>query len=61
MAGNGGGQATPFPRIRDNSEVREASVDGVLRLPDGGYAWDIPRRRAEMDLSSPRPDFLEKH
>lgn len=43
VVGTGGAYATPFLRIRDNSEVREASFDGVLRLRllDGGYEWQF--------------------
>lgn len=43
VVGTGGAYATPFLRIRDNSEVREASFDGVLRLRllDGGYEWEF--------------------
>ncbi|MFC0254638.1 metallophosphoesterase family protein [Massilia consociata] len=41
VVGTGGAYATPFLRILDNSEVREASFDGVLalRLLDGAYEW----------------------
>jgi len=43
VVGTGGAYATPFLRIRDNSEVREASFDGVLRLRllEHGYEWQF--------------------
>lgn len=43
VVGTGGAYATPFLRIRDNSEVREASFDGVLRLRllENGYEWQF--------------------
>lgn len=43
VVGTGGAYATPFLRIRDNSELREASYDGVLqlKLQDDGYAWQF--------------------
>ena len=43
VVGTGGAYATPFLRIRDNSEVREASFDGVLRLRllADGYEWQF--------------------
>jgi hypothetical protein len=43
VVGTGGAYATPFLRIRANSEVREASYDGVLklRLLEGGYEWQF--------------------
>ena len=41
VVGTGGAYATPFLQFTPNSEVREASYDGVLelRLLDGAYAW----------------------
>ena len=41
VVGTGGAYATPFLRFPPNSEVREASFDGVLqlRLLDGAYEW----------------------
>lgn len=41
VVGTGGAFATPFLQWTPNSEVREASFDGVLqlRLLDGAYAW----------------------
>ena len=41
VVGTGGAYATPFIFFAPNSEVREASYDGVLalRLLDGAYEW----------------------
>ncbi|RZA35459.1 MAG: alkaline phosphatase [Lysobacteraceae bacterium] len=41
VVGTGGAYATPFLQFTPNSEVREASMDGVLklRLLDGAYEW----------------------
>ena len=41
VVGTGGAYATPFLQFRPNSELREASFDGVLqlRLLDGAYEW----------------------
>lgn len=41
VVGTGGAYATPFLQFTPNSEVREASYDGVLelRLLDGAYTW----------------------
>jgi hypothetical protein len=41
VVGTGGAYATPFVFFAPNSEVREASYDGVLalRLLDGAYEW----------------------
>ena len=41
VVGTGGAYATPFVFFAANSEVREASYDGVLalRLLDGAYEW----------------------
>jgi len=41
VVGTGGAYATPFLQFTANSEVREASYDGVLalRLLDGAYEW----------------------
>jgi len=43
VVGTGGAYATPFLRIRDNSELREASFDGVLQLTlhAAGYDWQF--------------------
>lgn len=43
VVGTGGAYATPFLRIRDNSALREASFDGVLRLTllADGYEWQF--------------------
>ena len=41
VVGTGGAYATPFVFFAPNSEVREASYDGVLalRLLEGAYEW----------------------
>ena len=41
VVGTGGAYATPFLQLTPNSEVREASYDGVLalRLLEGAYEW----------------------
>jgi hypothetical protein len=41
VVGTGGAYATPFLQFTANSEVREASYDGVLalRLLEGAYEW----------------------
>ncbi|SFD73292.1 metallophosphoesterase family protein [Massilia yuzhufengensis] len=50
VVGTGGAYATPFLQLTPNSEVRDASLDGVLalRLLEGGYEWRFlpadPRR-----------------
>jgi len=43
VVGTGGAYATPFLQFPPNSEVREASFDGVLqlRLLDGAVAWQF--------------------
>lgn len=43
VVGTGGAYATPFLQFPPNSEVREASFDGVLqlRLLDGAYEWEF--------------------
>ena len=41
VVGTGGAYATPFLQLTPHSDVREASLDGVLalRLLDGAYEW----------------------
>ncbi len=58
VVGTGGAYATPFLRIRDNSEVREASFDGVLRLRllDGGYEWEFLAAEPERIPAGARLD-----
>jgi hypothetical protein len=58
VVGTGGAYATPFLRIRDNSEVREASFDGVLRLRllDDGYAWQFLAAEPERVPAGARLD-----
>lgn len=43
VVGTGGAYATPFLRIRANSEARDASRNAVLRLRlyAGGYDWEL--------------------
>ncbi|MEH6437008.1 metallophosphoesterase family protein [Massilia sp. DD77] len=43
VVGTGGAYATPFLQFTPNSEVREASFDGVLRLRlfEGAYEWQF--------------------
>ena len=43
VVGTGGAYPTPFLRIRKNSETRDASRNGVLRLRlfAGGYDWEF--------------------
>jgi hypothetical protein len=43
VVGTGGAYLTPFLRIRPNSEVRDNSRTGVLKLllKDGGYEWEF--------------------
>lgn len=58
VVGTGGAYATPFLRIRDNSEVREASFDGVLRLRllSGGYEWQFLAAEPERIPAGARLD-----
>ena len=43
VVGTGGAFPTPFLRLAPNSEVRDASRTGVLKLllKDGGYEWEF--------------------
>ncbi|KQQ87599.1 alkaline phosphatase [Massilia sp. Leaf139] len=43
VVGTGGAYPTPFLRLRDNSDFRDASRNGVLRLRlyAGGYDWEF--------------------
>lgn len=59
VVGTGGAYATPFLQLTANSEVREASYDGVLalRLLDGAYEW----RFLPADPARVRPGATPDH
>jgi hypothetical protein len=58
VVGTGGAYATPFLWIRANSEVRDSSRDGVLklRLKDDGYEWEFLEAKRDGFPNGPAPD-----
>lgn len=58
VVGTGGAYPTPFLWPRPNSEVRDASRYGVLRLRllDGGYEWEFIESARVTELGVPPVD-----